>query len=142
MIQERDSWTTIARVAYRRMRRLLSILLAIGLGLGPAVMALPANVLAAGDDSGLPACCRRNGVHHCTMPAPGGETSVSAPASCPYMPHALASTVPTAPALIFENAHAANLLTQRCAIYGRTQTALTNSRHGWPKRGPPSTHTA
>ena len=61
------------------MRRILSILLLLVLGLGPEA---PATALASGlisgpasawsgkvDESRLPACCRRNGKHHCAMSA-------------------------------------------------------------------------
>src|SRR5580658_10528818 len=96
------------------MRRILSILLLISLGLGPGATALSASVLSGlrsawtgnVDESHLPACCRRNGKHHCAMGSQDGssssnsETSVSANDSCPYMPHTLASTAPVSAALL------------------------------------------
>jgi hypothetical protein len=71
------------------MRRTLSIFLILFFGLGPFAVTLQAD-----DDSGLPACCRRHGAHHCGMSArlaalivpTEGNSSVSAPATCPYFP--------------------------------------------------------
>jgi hypothetical protein len=76
------------------MRRALSILMILFFGLGPLAV-----TLSAGDDSRLPACCRRDGAHHCAMSAqtaaqmaammsdadPATPT-VKAPATCPYFP--------------------------------------------------------
>ena|SRR5579863_849199 len=43
------------------MRRALSILFVVLFGLAPLAAAFD------GDDASLPACCRRNGTHHCVM---------------------------------------------------------------------------
>ena len=48
------------------MRKLLSLLL---LAVFSLPLLLPALALAQGPESNLPACCRRNGAHHCTMSA-------------------------------------------------------------------------
>jgi hypothetical protein len=70
------------------MRRSLSILLAVIFGLGPLTFVLPQN-----DNASLPACCRRHGAHHCTMPAPSSSASeferssvFTAPSHCPLYP--------------------------------------------------------
>jgi hypothetical protein len=71
------------------MRRLLSIILILFFGLGPAVA-----ILHADDDSGLPACCRRHGAHHCEMSMrtasfmvqSNGNPILTAPSTCPYFP--------------------------------------------------------
>lgn len=81
------------------MRRLLSILLLLGLIAGPAFEAIPAHALASGwtgriDESAVPACCRRNGRHHCTMAAPERQTTVSSSECCPCSDHIAATTVP------------------------------------------------
>lgn len=84
------------------MRRLLSILLLLGLALGPAFEAIPAHALASGwtgkvDESAIPLCCRKNGKHHCTMAAPAGEINRTVLASsehCPCCPQGAAATVP------------------------------------------------
>jgi hypothetical protein len=105
------------------MRRILSILLVLILGLGPVV---PAGALAAGlipefasgwtgkvDESRLPACCRRNGKHHCAMMAMMQQqareqqaeadraASVSSRDDCPFAPKALAATAASVAALDF-----------------------------------------
>ena len=74
-----------------RMRRGLSIFVALLLALSPLASLLPAS-----DDMSLPVCCRRHGMHHCAMAAmwtqmmarmTSGSTPVaSAPSTCPYYP--------------------------------------------------------
>ena|SRR5664279_470021 len=59
------------------MRRLAASLL---LALLCAGLALPM-LLARGD--GVPACCRRNGKHHCVM-LPQGDGFRTSAANCPY----------------------------------------------------------
>jgi hypothetical protein len=81
------------------MRRLLSITLVALLGL-PSVMAL----LPGSDESRLPACCRRNGAHHCAMSAAmmarmmeyvSREPGFAAPSHCPFYPtHGSPATAP------------------------------------------------
>jgi hypothetical protein len=71
------------------MRRALSLFLILFLGLGPL-----AATLEASDDARLPACCRRNGVHHCGMTTrmaammvqTDGKPILTAPSTCPYFP--------------------------------------------------------
>jgi hypothetical protein len=79
-----------------QMRRALSISLILLFGFGPL-----AATLEAGDDAGLPACCRRHGAHHCAMSmskaaaimdtAPG-KAIFTTPATCPEFPAAAATT--------------------------------------------------
>lgn len=82
------------------MRRSLSIFLVLFFALGPLAALSPAS-----EDAGLPACCRRNGKHHCamymhTMAAmmvvpPGAPPIAKAPSHCPYYPgHKTAWTTP------------------------------------------------
>jgi hypothetical protein len=81
------------------MRRLLSIALVALLGL-PSVMAL----LPGSDEARLPACCRRDGAHHCAMSAAmmarmmeydSRAPGFSAPSHCPFYPaHASPATAP------------------------------------------------
>jgi len=70
------------------MRRLLSISITVLLGL---MLAAP---LFADASSGLPQCCRRNGVHHCAdwMAGGGTERSVTRVGTgCPAFPKATAA---------------------------------------------------
>jgi len=80
------------------MRRVASILIpsfliAIFL-LGPLAAALGSD-----DDAGLPACCRRNGAHHCSMARrraailASGQPIVTAPSTCPNYPGENALTI-------------------------------------------------
>ncbi|MFI5115749.1 MAG: hypothetical protein ACHP8B_03525 [Terriglobales bacterium] len=59
------------------MRRLAASLLLVLLLAG---LALP---LLLGRDSGVPACCRRSGKHHCAM-LPQGDGFRAVAANCPY----------------------------------------------------------
>src|ERR1035438_5923784 len=59
------------------MRRLAASLLLLLLCAGLALPVLVAR------ESGVPACCRRSGKHHCAMPPQGGGFRTLAP-NCPY----------------------------------------------------------
>lgn len=81
------------------MRRALPFLLMVTFLLGPLAAAFQ-----AGDESRLPACCRRHGEHHCTMGAGAAEelqaadsgAAFAAPAHCPFFPRTIAQ-LPQAP---------------------------------------------
>jgi hypothetical protein len=47
---------------------------------------LIAPAFAAGGDSNLPACCRRDGKHHCAMPGPESAPGAAIQAVCPAFP--------------------------------------------------------
>src|SRR5664279_6171246 len=70
-----------------QMRRSLSILLLVLFWLAPLAALLPGS-----DEARLPACCRRHGVHHCTMSADSSGAAaapghhLSAPSQCPRLP--------------------------------------------------------
>ena len=76
------------------MRRALSILLIAFFSLGPLTA-----WSAADDDSRLPACCRRHGMHRCAMSeeavialarqTAGSTPVLRAPSHCPYFPEYL-----------------------------------------------------
>ena len=74
------------------VRKLLSLLL---LAVFSLPLLLPALALAQGPESNLPACCRRNGAHHCMMSAEQMQRllngiKASAPHShCPLYPAAI-----------------------------------------------------
>jgi hypothetical protein len=125
------------------MRRGFSILLILVFGLGPL-----SATLQASDDASLPACCRRNGAHHCAMAVqmaammrhmpPDSRPAFTVPPTCPYYPgarpllitavHALAANASPVPGLrVCSFAPAA----------GRALTLSSPSRNH-PGRGPPT----
>lgn len=122
------------------MRRLLAILLL-------AVFGLPyASVLFAqeGAETGLPACCRKNGKHHCAMSqlqssgAQQGERISMVAEKCPYAP-----AVPAAAHLsLFAAPLSAGVfaeLVHHPAIHEQTHAKYRISRdRSRQKRGPPS----
>jgi len=114
MPSEKLFWLVTHRVLSMQMRRPLAFLLILFFVLGPLQ-----GVLEASDDSRLPACCRRNGAHHCAMSedmkaaleqATGSTPAFSAPATCSSFPgfvfgiltapHALASQEASTPELL------------------------------------------
>jgi len=119
------------------MRRSVAILLALAFSW---TLILP--VFAASAESNLPACCRKDGKHHCMMQmesrSASGDSFVAAGEKCPYFPNSIAAThVETfAPALsrtIFAG------IIQHPAISPQTEAGYRASylRSG-QKRGPPS----
>lgn len=124
------------------LRRLLSICLLAMFGL-PFVSPLLA--LSAKSESNLPACCRRNGQHHCMMRF-GEQTSLAKHAplfqapdeKCPYCPATLAMIhgdtflPPTGQAIFAE-------LKAHPAVAAQVQSKLRISRsRSRQKRGPPA----
>jgi hypothetical protein len=123
------------------LRRLLSIVLVAMFGL-PFVSPLLA--LTAKSESNLPACCRRNGQHHCMMsigeraPFAQHAPQFQAPVEkCPYCPAAVAlvhgdTFVPPMGKAIF-----AGLMTHPAVAAqaeSKLRISLSRSRQ---KRGPP-----
>ena len=132
------------------MRRILSILIAIVLGLGPAISAVPARAMASGwtgqvDETKLPACCRRNGKHHCDMsalPVPAGGTTIAASSECcPCAPRALVSIAPASAALAAAPQVSFEFRTALRTMRPNTVAIRTREDRSRPKRGPPSLHT-
>ena len=123
------------------MRRFLSSLLLATFAL-PMLTALLA--LSDAAESRLPACCRRNGAHHCMMPA--GQMAellnrrpvAASHSQCPLFPK---TTAPAHhPMLGFEIASALfTVLPRLLALFRGAETgapvALKGVRH---KRGPPA----
>jgi hypothetical protein len=128
------------------MRRILSICLLLVLGLGPVMAAVPADALALawaahGDDSVLPACCRRHGAHHCAMGAQDGNASngfatVSATGCCPCWPHTLASSA-TPLATLASQKHSLAMIVEIQSPHQALIAAGISDRRSWPMRGPP-----
>jgi len=72
------------------VRRAFSILFVLLFGLGPLAVLIDGE-----DDASLPACCRRNGTHHCVMSdamlarmvqAALGNHAFTSPSHCPQFP--------------------------------------------------------
>ena len=123
------------------LRRSLAVLL-----LALSIFLLVSPAIIADFDANLPACCRRNGQHHCSMSmnastdAAGSTTGASfaARAGCPMYPRAVFSLGGFAPAAILA-AVSAKVGDVRRAV-GNPQSpaslsALDAPAH--PKRGPP-----
>ena len=128
------------------MRRLLSILLLLSLGLGPAFVSIPAHALASGwtgkiDEASVPACCRRNGKHHCSMdttPASNGEKVLTSSEGCPCLPHNVASVASNSAAIVAASASALLVPASRPAKSRDSEKAQTTEKHTQPQRGPPA----
>jgi len=140
------------------MRRVLSILLLVALSTGPAEAAAMAVGLISGpasvwtgkvDESRLPACCRRNGKHHCAMSSmasqeqstgSGEETTVYANDACPFPPRIIASTAPSVAAAIDSAECPICIASELRTVQISDASALFADLRSWPKRGPPVQH--
>jgi hypothetical protein len=147
------------------MRRLLTLLLTVVLGLGPTLEAIPAMASSLGlgssasasiDEASLPACCRRNGTHHCALQAAslaakrsaatagssaqstGSTPALSAPDFCSRMPRALASTVTPWSALVSAGLGQSGPLAEPAAQKSRPTVAIAGQKRTQHQRGPPS----
>jgi hypothetical protein len=123
------------------VRRLIGITLLLLFSL-PLIS--PVLALAGSSDANLPACCRRNGAHHCMMKmrqakSSGSEINLSAiPQKCPAYP---AVVTPVQHGKL--SFHAASLIfaeivshpSVKMRTQARARVALDRSRQ---KRGPPS----
>ena len=123
------------------MRRVLSFALLLLFSL-PLIS--PVLALTAGSDANLPACCRRNGAHHCTSmthpadPSAAGINLSAIPQPCPAYPAVITQarhgdlSLPTA-SLIF--AGIVSHPTVKPQTLARARIASDLSRQ---KRGPPA----
>jgi hypothetical protein len=123
------------------VRRLIGITLLLLFSL-PLIS--PVLALAAGSDANLPACCRRNGAHHCTMKLYQADASGHGPTLS-----AIPQTCPAYPAIVAPARHGDLSFHQASLIFAevvsnpsvkahthtRARVALDLSRH---KRGPPT----
>ena len=126
----------------RTLRKILSILLL-------AVFALPllSPLLAHGADrdAGLPACCRKNGKHHCMMSmgernqfAQHGPAFGVLPEKCPYCPATIIAApshdlaVPTAEAIF------AALVSHPSGVAQTESKCRISQDRSRQKRGPPT----
>jgi len=122
------------------MRRLLAIFLLCALGLP---MAMPLFAAAVDQDTGLPACCRRNGTHHCssmtagTSALPSGTHVVASREKCPAYPAATTSIRTMDASLVAASPLFTELprrVAETTAVEVRTVSDLSRSQH---ERGPP-----
>ncbi len=117
------------------MRRLLAITIAMLLGLTLAVPLFSVNAA-----SNLPACCRRNGSHHCAagMSESGDKTFSTIAPKCPSFPKATAAPFPHSIAPVSMR-DAGTLLYAHPSAKPQTEAryriAFSRSRQ---KRGPPT----
>lgn len=103
------------------MRKGITTFLILLLFLGPL-----AEVLPVSQDALLPACCRRNGTHHCAMSmasamqmtASGANAgpSFNAPLACPFFPRVAAALLPTIHAILAEAAPPPRLRARRLRV--------------------------
>lgn len=121
------------------MRRLLTLVL---LAFFNAPLMTPLFALALSSDANLPACCRRNGAHHCAMQMAQSESNdpafTSVPERCPAYPR---------PATLVRITHAqtrseARSGTATAAVTHVMPATETRSKLAfaspYQKRGPPS----
>ena len=122
------------------MRRVLTFTLLLLFGL-PLISPLLA--LTSSSDANLPACCRRNGAHHCTRvtrptdPAAGINLS-TIPQHCPAYPAVVTSARQGDLSLHTASLIFAGIVSHPCVkpqTQARARVALDISRQ---KRGPPT----
>jgi hypothetical protein len=109
---------------------------------------LIAPALFAGAESNLPACCRRNGNHHCGMAGGAGPTMVEAPSSgpafnalrlrCPFFPDR--AVVPeSGPALLTVSPASPVSVIIQIADEAQAEAGYRITlRYSHQKRGPPA----
>jgi hypothetical protein len=123
------------------MRRVPAILLVFVFS-----FSLIAPALFADGESNLPACCRRNGSHHCGMMAQDmAETPPSGPAAdafrvkCPFFPTGGATVPECEPALVARSQTAGVAVSSQIADRGEAEVGYRISlKDSHQKRGPPS----
>jgi hypothetical protein len=120
------------------MRRALSISLILLLWLGPFAAVLPGI-----DESRLPLCCRRHGVHHCADADKGASQSsdsgpsFNASSRCPQFPATLAAATTAAFAPAVGPAGAVPIV-DRYTPGASRDAARTGQLRMQADRGPPS----
>jgi hypothetical protein len=116
------------------MRRALAIFLMVGFSL-PLIAPLFVSAAAA---SSLPACCRRDGKHHCMMDQ-GPSRTRSVTEKCPWVPFAGTALMTPHAMAAAHNAFASAGLTGPAAMVGDALAGYRISADRTRcKRGPPS----
>ncbi|MBS1815981.1 MAG: hypothetical protein JSS87_13995 [Acidobacteria bacterium] len=119
------------------MRKLLAITLLAVFGL-PFVS--PLFALSAKSESQLPACCRRNGKHHCTMgAAAGGDHAPAfvAHEKCPYAQMAFTAPLSNTSVLPASSGISVALQQGRHVVAQAASGVHDATGFAHPKRGPP-----
>jgi hypothetical protein len=123
------------------VRRLLALSLLL---LFSFPLVSPLFALSTNSDANLPACCRRNGVHHCQMKVQRSNTSAhqtivtTISTKCPFYPGSAIlvrhndARLHAGTRLLLESVHHT---TVKAPTYAPVQIALDTA---WQKRGPPS----
>ncbi|MBL8236699.1 MAG: hypothetical protein JNM66_04725 [Bryobacterales bacterium] len=121
----------------RRFPAIVLLLVAFSLSL------LAPLLLAGAEQSNLPACCRRDGNHHCAKQhsaKPATGVQISALSVCPFFPSGKGSPAPLplgaiapAPASL-----AVAVLALRAPAPRPVATQNDSPRRPWQQRGPPS----
>ena len=127
------------------MRRLLAILIAILVGL-PTVT--PLFALATGEDPTRPACCRRDGKHHCMLAdmdmsgsASADRSGFSAPSiseRCPYGAKSIPSTAHPDWSLDTAQAVFAGVVAHPAVAPQTESKRRISAERSRQKRGPPA----
>lgn len=124
------------------MRRGLSILFVLLFGFGPL-----AATLQAAEDAQLPACCRRNGSHHCAMSGEStakivrhspADPAFATPAHCPMYPGITRALVPPLHALAAGEWSFLHLSSETFSSTVPCAAALASHLLTGPSRAPPS----
>jgi hypothetical protein len=125
------------------MRRGISISLVLLFWLGPMAAALG----LGGDESRLPACCRRHGEHHCGMGTDAAQAAdepgaaFSAPARCPYFPRTIAPLLKAQTALTAQ-VGSLDFAVERTPLAAVGSATLSRSARCLSVRGPPGSFLA
>jgi len=123
------------------MRRWLSLIFVVFFGLGPLTAALPAS-----EDARLPACCRKNGAHHCAMSEAmiaymvriyGSKPIVTTPSRCPLYPRGSGHSMVPVHALKASAVDLPAILEQPMAAVSREAAAHSGQLRTPAGRGPP-----
>lgn len=124
------------------MRRGLSILLALVVGLGPLASALPGS-----EDAALPACCRRHGAHRCSMAAhmaaamtaeSSAKPFFTTPTTCPMYPGPAIAVLTPAFALMASQAQPGAPENSVRVLLPGSSTILLSASYTHAGRGPPA----